>query len=228
MRQRLVILLGSFAFGVAITNAIFLWFLSSGRDDEEQVFAVNLSTSTQQSNSQSYAMTSGLLMLVTVGSGSHAVFDRFVWNLLACSCCRAGGRFESQSLGFCRDLGKYLAIVMVIAVLALATCIVIIRASVEEGQSSVPLFQNQNRTKEDFAQILDFNEFDMQDYSFLRGYAVEFAVSLFVYYPLIETVLFSGILGCFYLPVLGGRPGQMKREAKTQSEVRTVCPTQLT
>lgn len=45
-------------------------------------------------------------------------------------------------------------------------------------------------------------------------------MSLFVYYPLIETILFSGILGCrsSAIPILGGRPGQMARERKAQSQ----------
>lgn len=214
MRQRLIILLGSFAFGVAVTNAVYLWFLGSGRDDQEQVFSINLSV--QQSNSKSFSLTSGMLVLVTVGSGCHAIFDRFVWGLSACGCCRAGGRFESQ--GCCKNMGYYLVIFLVVAVMALATFVVVVRASTEEEeQVSALLFQN--RTKENFAQILDFNEFHMQDYSFLKGYAVEFAVSLFIYYPFVETILFSGLLGCFRVPILGGRPAAMRREAKVQSEV---------
>ena len=234
MRQRLIILCGSFAFGVAITNAIYLWFLSSGRDDKTQVFTVNLSTA-QQEEAQSFYITQGLLVLVTIGSGSHAVFDRFVWSISACGCCRPGGRFESRG-GCTANLGWYLTIFLVVAVFALATCIVLVRASMDEGQDTVPLVSRVgnatltwNATKEDIAEILDFNDMGLSDYSFLKGYAVEFAVSLFVYYPLMETVFFSGLLGCFYLPFLGGRPGAMKKEEKEQSEIRhSACPTELT
>lgn len=228
MKQRFIMLLGSFAFGVAITNAIFLWFVGSGRDDKQEVFAVNLST--QQSTSESLSVTSGLLVLVTVGSGFNAIFDRCVWTLSACACCRAGGRFESR--GCCKDLGRYLAIFIVIAMVALATCIAVVRASMDEGQSTVPLMQNRtwNSTKQELAQILDFDEFDMQDYSFqfLKGYSLEFVVSLFIYYPLFETVLFSGILGCYRIPIFGGRPYSLRQEAKThKSGASSVCPSQM-
>jgi len=227
MRQRLIVLLGSFSFGVAITNVIFLWFLGTGRDDEREVFAVDLSA--RESDSRSYSVTSGLLALLTVGSGSHAVFDRFVWTLSACGCCRAGGRFERSCFrGCCKSLAFYLAVFVVTLVVALATCVVIIRASVEEGQTNVPFIQNENGTKMTLEEMLDFDEifdeFEVQDYSFIRGYALEFVVSLFVYYPLVETVLFSGVLGCGRIPFLGGRPYAMKQEAQKRSDARSICP----
>lgn len=209
MRQRLIILLGSFASGVAITNAIYLWFLSSGRDDQQQVFAVNVA------DSHSVSMSSGLLALVTVGSISHAIFDRSVWTISACGCCRAGGRFEGCC---CTNLGHYVVMLLVVLVVSLATCIVVIRASIDEEQSSVPLLQNRTREslEQDLHQIWEeFSEFEAQDYSFLKGYAYEFGFSLFFYCPIIETVLFSGMLGCFCIPILGGRPAAMKRDGGT-------------
>ena len=228
MKQRIFILLGSFAFGVAITNAIYLWFLHSGRDDKEEVFSVDLSASLgqkEQSNPQHFSVTSGLIVLLTVGSGSHALFDRFIWSLSACKCCQSGGRFETRSC--LKDLGYYLVIFLVTGMIAFATCIVVVRASLEEGETAVPIFQN--RTKEEFQELVDFNDFALEDYGFVKGYAIEFAVSLFGYYPLIETLLFSGILGCYSVPILGGRPYAMKREAARtqQSGTQSVCPSEL-
>mmetsp|Transcript_18850 Transcript_18850/g.28601 ORF Transcript_18850/g.28601 Transcript_18850/m.28601 type:complete len:323 (+) Transcript_18850:117-1085(+) len=240
-RQRLIILLGSFFYGVAITNIIYLWFLGTGRDDQEEVFALDLSATNgraddEQAYSTNYSVTSGLLLLITVGSGSHAVFDRFVWTLSACGCCRSGGRFGNCGCvgAFCKTLAFSLAIILVVAVVALATCAVVVRATVEESQLKVPFFENnlsENRTEVSMQESLELNdildEFDVTDYSFLRGYALEFFVSLFVYYPFIETVLFSGILGCGCIPILGGRPLSMKKELLKQSDGRCVCPSDL-
>lgn len=228
---------------MAITNVIYLWFLGTGRDDQEEVFALDLSANGQeeeQSYSTSYSVTSGLLMLVTVGSGSHAIFDRFVWTLSACGCCRSGGRFGNCGClgGFCKTLAFSLAIILVVAAVALATCAVVVRATVEEsGQlNKIPFFENnnlssENRTEVSMQESLELNdildEFDVTDYSFLRGYALEFVVSLFVYYPFIETVLFSGMLGCGCIPILGGRPLSMKKELLKQSDGRCVCPSDL-
>mmetsp|Transcript_4110 Transcript_4110/g.8710 ORF Transcript_4110/g.8710 Transcript_4110/m.8710 type:complete len:213 (+) Transcript_4110:177-815(+) len=91
-----------------------------------------------------------------------------------------------------------------------------------------PFIQNENGTKMTLEEMLDFDEifdeFEVQDYSFIRGYALEFVVSLFVYYPLVETVLFSGVLGCGRIPFLGGRPYAMKQEAQKRSDARSICP----
>ncbi|KAL7528362.1 hypothetical protein ACHAWF_002533 [Thalassiosira exigua] len=231
MRQRLIILLGSFAAGVAITNVIYLWFLASGSDDQKEVFSLDFST--QQTDSQSFTITRGFFVLVTVGSGSHSIFDRLVWSLAACGCCRPGGRLESQNC--CRNLGFYLVIFLIVVVVALATCIVVVRASMDHnGQTMVPLFQNltfQNMTKDnvqqDLEHVLNFNEYEYHDYSFLKGYALEFIFSVVFWTPLIDTTIFSGILGCFRLPILGGRPAAMKRESKMQSQIQSVPPVHL-
>ncbi len=45
------------------------------------------------------------------------------------------------------------------------------------------------------------------DYSFLVRFGVELLLAWFVYFPIITTVFFSGILGCGgRIPLLGGRP----------------------
>lgn len=43
--------------------------------------------------------------------------------------------------------------------------------------------------------------------------AVEVVCSWLIWFPLVATVLFSGILGCFRLPILGGRPRDLFLEA---------------
>lgn len=73
--RRILILLGSFAFGIAVTNAIYLWYAVVGRDASEEVLAINTDT-------KHIALTHGKLILVTIGSGLHALFDRFVWGSL--------------------------------------------------------------------------------------------------------------------------------------------------
>jgi hypothetical protein len=49
------------------------------------------------------------------------------------------------------------------------------------------------------------------------NYLIEFALALTVYYPLIATIFFSGILGCQgNIPVLGGRPRDLIMEEKVK------------
>ena len=48
-------------------------------------------------------------------------------------------------------------------------------------------------------------------FTFLVGYALELVFALFVFYFITSTVFFSGILGCGRIPVLGGRPYEMRK-----------------
>ena len=51
-------------------------------------------------------------------------------------------------------------------------------------------------------------------YEFLLSYLVEFVLALFIYYPLFQFVLFSGMLGCLgcgRVRFLGGRPFEMRQ-----------------
>jgi hypothetical protein len=52
---------------------------------------------------------------------------------------------------------------------------------------------------------------------------IEVAVSWLFWYPLIATLIFSGILGCNRFPVLGGRPGQVRlRRLELQRQRETM------
>ena len=103
--------------------------------------------------------------------------------------------------------------------MVLATLVVVIRASLEEGYSDIPVIHN---SSVHFSEILELQVHEMQDFSFLKGYAIEFVVSLFVFYPLVEAILFSGALGCGRLPFLGGRPREMKMEMQ-RMESKSKC-----
>jgi len=204
---RMLLLLGSFSYGVAVTNAISLLFLITGTTDEEEVFTVNLVVKLpgQQSNPQAFPVTMGILLLLTVGSGSHALFDHFLWNLNACGCCRSVRK------------GYYVLIFLVIAVVvAFSSCILVMSASMGGWPSCGQ------------CDGLDFKEiFNNQDYFFLTAYVLEFAISSLIYCPVLETVIFSGILGCCgRIPIIGGRPYEMRKESKMQPDEKSECQSQ--
>lgn len=204
-------LLGSFAFGIAVTNAIFFWFYMTGRDPSEEAFALSFSFQSGDnedgSPSSTISLSYMLLALLTVGSGSHALFDRFVWSLGACKACRPGGRWERQNK--CHpDWGKYVAVLLVMLVVCGTSMVVVVRALMEKGEEDIDIFHDSNKDR----------DFQAQDFKFLIGYLIEFAVSLFVMTPLIEFTLFTGILGCCSVPVLGGRSWEIAMEKKAEKE----------
>ena len=54
----------------------------------------------------------------------------------------------------------------------------------------------------------------MGKYEFILSYFVEFVLALFIYYPLFQFALFSGMLdclGCGQVRFLGGRPFEMRQ-----------------
>ena len=92
-------------------------------------------------------------------------------------------------------------------VVAFTTFVVVVRAyeSVEEEEE-----------EDGINQIETFG--NKADFQYLYGYVVELIISLFVFTPIAQIILFSGILGCCSLPVLGGRSYEMRKSKRGDDE----------
>ena len=96
--QRVIILVGSIAFGFAITNCIYLGFLENVAQ-EIGLESVYNATGTVTENVVSaiqrrygkFELTQNMIYLLTVGSFMHSTFDMLIWYLMACFCFRPGG-----------------------------------------------------------------------------------------------------------------------------------------
>ena len=110
-------------------------------------------------------------------------------------------------------MGGHIIVLLVVAVVATAMGVTLVRVSVVDGEI---IADGRSPTGQEVKQVLDFDNFCWSDYAFLRAYGIELSVSLFIYYPVIETLLFIGLLGCRSgkIPILGGRPGQIERGNK--------------
>lgn len=194
--MRIVILLGSIVFGLAITNVIWLWFFYVEQDTV--LFVLSASDGGVDSQQQ-VVVTKGMVILWTVGGVLHALFDNTIWFITACVCCLPGQRFGH--LERYRRYGTYAVVMAVVVCAAIATLVIVIRAASGDGGSPVEDI--------DLQQVHDPSAF-----SFLASYGIELALSLFVYYFVFATILFTGILGCGRIPILGGRPYEMTREQK--------------
>ena len=96
-----------------------------------------------------------------------------------------------------------------------ATSVMIVRLDNDETQNP----DAESSAAEKFAEetILDGTDGDTdssnsKQFSFLVGYALELVFALFIFYFTTSTVFFSGILGCGRIPILGGRPYEVRRE----------------
>ena len=225
-----------------------------------------------------YYGSTELIILWTVGSLVHSLFDATIWYATSCSCLtsldgilcccffdkdndgsdpdddknnsndktsqhhhhhrrRQGpiGRWVNDHRGWC----NVLVIMMVVLVTAAATLVVMIRALDEatggNGSESAQEVWNSVSTSGDPSTGVDAVVpmptnlegaepiTDKENYRFLLSYAIELGFAWFVWFPLVETILFSGVLSCRGrnpIPGLGGRPAELRaiRAAEEEEE----------
>jgi hypothetical protein len=211
-----VALVGTILFGLAMTNAFYLFYLWNPEFDRVVIEWVT-------ANGDAVVLTTGMLLLWTLGGGIHCALNLSMWHLAACVCCRSGGFCESCAC--CPNLGKKMLLMFVLGILALAIMIILLRVAINEQQDSLET-EAATVTGETDKGIdiriddqLDLDVHSASEFSFVAGYLVEMLLSLFIYYPIGGTMLFSGMFACgFKIPVLGGRPYEVHCEAKRKSK----------
>ncbi len=204
--ERLVILFGSIAIGLTISNMTYLYFIHNDYGADEEIFSLN-SRISKYTGIPEISVTKVMITLWTLGSFLHTVFDLSLWHMKACTICRYGGLVDEKLA----RMGRLVGLFIVLVVMGVGGYAVILRATLEyhgEGSVSEELAESiQN------SEIYDLDIEDKRSFKFLLGYLVEFILALFVYYPIAVTILFSGVLGCNgRVPVLGGRPREIKKE----------------
>lgn len=189
-KHRLVILLGSLAFGLSATNAVYLYYLwGRGGDSNDPVFSISLDGDIVQTLNSNHALSidisRGMALLWTVGAAAHSLFDMTLWYMIACPCTKRK---------CCRVAGWNMVVSIVMLLVAATSCVVVVRAYESEENDD----QDIGNTSFGFGS-------EKADFRYMYGYLIELAVSLFVYTPVMQVILFSGIFGCCAVPVLGGR-----------------------
>jgi hypothetical protein len=212
--KRIIVLIGSMACGLAITNILYLYFLSTdqGVDGEFISFDFNANVTVAQKSLElsEVTFTNYQITLWTLGTAIHSIFDLSVWFLSACGCCQPGGSL--QCLGRIRWLGNYIVLFAVVVTAATASFIVVLRATLDDNPDVSTSDLNSAGVFDDAIQFGNTSSID--SYRFLISWCIALVTSWFVYYFIIGTLLFSGVLGCYYLPFLGGRPREIMLEKK--------------
>jgi hypothetical protein len=212
IKMRLWHLLGSIAFGLCVTNFLWLWFFYHQEDDGEPAVIIDLRGFGVQAKDNSTSMTDGneafpdyntseieitksVLLLWTLGSALHALFDNTVWYLSVCVCCLPGRPLHRFNKFKC--CGTNCVIFTVVLFTALATLAVVVRASIEEAESEQDNILERNSTlnasdvtEDDDIDLLSIH--DASAYEFLISYCIELLTAWLVYYPVVGTILFSG------------------------------------
>jgi hypothetical protein len=184
-QSRLLLLIGSITFGLSVTNIIFLWFYYSGSDQNNPAVTVNVNGFGNVDSEQASQGTFEITQgMVLLWTVGGLLHAVFDNTAWYMSACVCC--LSSRRWDKFKSCGTWCVVVTVVFFTVIATLAVVLRTSAEH----------------------------LSIYKYLISYATELVLALFVYYPLIGTVLFTGILGCGNVPILGGRPYEVKMEAK--------------
>lgn len=210
-RQRICVLIGSIAFGLALTNFIVLYFLNNPSQNAalQPFFKVSFNVTVGEEQGNGLSVSSGQVFLWVVGGAFHSAFDLSIWHISACVCCQPGGQLEC--LGKCKVLGNYLVVFVTILVVAAASFIVMLRAALDNNEAVGLTDLSSAGVTDDQIQFVARID-GIESYEFLLSWLIEVATSLFVWYFILGSILWSGVLGCGTLPFLGGRPRDVKVE----------------
>ena len=211
---RIVCLIGSIAFGLVATNCVFLYYAHIRKNLDDVAFSIHLENNTTiiDAREATITITHGMIALWTLGGILHSIFDLCLWHISACACCLPSGAFSS--LGKYRTFGSYFVLITVAVLVAAASFVVVLRASVVSRQETVEKVAESRQIDPSSVKWGHVSSFE--SFSFLVSYVVELTLAMLLYFPLVGTILFSGILGCACLPILGGRPVQVRKEQRRQ------------
>jgi hypothetical protein len=126
-----------------------------------------------------------------------------------------------------RSLSVFLVLLSVVVVTALATLAVTLRAALSsddgtqlveytgDGGDATQKLHSYNLS-DDNVQLFQVN--GANDLEFMIAYCVELVLNYFIYYPIVGTLLFSGVLTGGRWGVWGGRPYELKEEEKDRAD----------
>mmetsp|Transcript_23620 Transcript_23620/g.33140 ORF Transcript_23620/g.33140 Transcript_23620/m.33140 type:complete len:338 (-) Transcript_23620:63-1076(-) len=225
--ERIVALIGSLAFGLAITNIFFLSFIFTDEEYQEAIISVSINKNASATNvfsdfkdqtisdddkttdDNTLVVTYGMILLWTVGGGMHSCFDLSVWYISACACCHPGGMLES--CGSCKKMGSVVMVVLIAVVVAISTFIAVLRASIESSDEEISISNITSGGIND--DVVDLGKIQgVESFEFVLTFMTEMLLAYIVYFPLLGTILFTGVLGCGRVPFLGGRPREVWKE----------------
>ena len=159
-------------------------------------------------------VTKDIIMLWTLGGVVHGMFDNLIWTLSICACCEAGNRFAFLA-GY-KKFGTGLLVFFILLIMAVTSLSVVLRGVMEEDDESADV--QELKTAGVFDDTIDLRTAGKENYEFLMSYFVELGLEFMVYFPMIGSLLFSGVLYCIRLPQFGGRPYEIEQEEKELDE----------
>lgn len=168
----------------------------------------------QLNEDNKFQITTGMALLWTVGGIVHAIYDNIIWNLTLCACCMEGRKLAWAKKY--KNVGVGVLSSGIIILLGGTTLMVVVRSSLEQEENAAVV--RQKLTSISSAREINSLWKENEDFvQFMLGYTVELILSLFVYFFIVGTIMFSGVFGCCKrVPMFGGRPYELQRLQKEQ------------
>ena len=230
-KHRLLLLLGSLALGLIITNVLYLWGNEIFHDDEitskfrnwatTKIPTFNETTDAIEDASSrlKIATWSKLTLLWSAGSSIHAMSDMMLWHTMSCGYCSyspsgAATRRESQICGWATAIVIVMLLVIVNCVVAYFRVFPLTDDDEDGDEMRIDEQMLATLVGDDEGEpAVDLMDLLMEgDFSFIYAFHIEFAVAQLVFAPIFMTTLFTGILGCGRMPCTGGRPREVWKE----------------
>lgn len=116
------------AFGLAITNIVFLGLLNNASAGKfvNTVYNVTGQVVEAQYRYTRVELEQSMVFLWTIGAFLHSCFDILIWYLSACACFRPGG-ITGRNSTCCQSFGLYSAVLLVVGMVFVATLVVVTR-----------------------------------------------------------------------------------------------------
>lgn len=236
IKHRILLLCGSLAFGLNITNIMYLWGNQVFHDDEitsafrewaTTKIPTNIYNGTTATNTIledtiledasarfKVDMGSQLTILWTVGAGIHAAFDMALWHMISCGYCSYSSNATNSSRQDFLIFGWTTAITIVMLMIIATSVVLYFRVfPMTDDEDGIRIDEQLISLTDDIVEPAEVMGFLLSgDFSFILAFIIEFAVSLFIWTPFLMTTLFSGLLGCGRIPCIGGRPREVWKE----------------
>lgn len=236
IKHRILLLFGSLAFGLNITNIMYLWGNQVFHDDEitsafrewattkipSNIYNGTTATNTiledtileDASARFKVDMGSQLTILWTVGAGIHAAFDMALWHMISCGYCSYSSNATNNNREDCFIFGWTTAISIVMLMIVATSVVLYFRVfPMTDDEDDIRIDEQLISLTDDVVEPAEVMGFLLSgDFSFILAFIIEFAVSLFIWTPFLMTTLFTGVLGCGRIPCIGGRPREVWKE----------------
>lgn len=210
---RVVALIGSIMFGLAITNMIYLAFVFTDQDYDQSYVAVPQNGVTSRNeyvegSVSELTLSNGNIALWTLGGVLHAMYDNVIWALAAWNW---NGDLKGRLASYQSMTRNVLVILCVLVAVAMSTLAGCIRAALDRDGVDRSAVKS-GGLADDAVELFEIDT--ANDFEFMIAYLVEIILTMFVWYFVIGFVLFTGVLGCGKIPVLGGRPFDLLTEER--------------